>query len=91
LSEINVDLCFLGANGLSPENGITDSDIEVIQVKKSMIKTANKLIVLTISEKLSSEQRMTVCAINQINTLITELAPQSKELTPYHDLGINIL
>lgn len=91
LSEIKVDLCFLGANGLSAENGITDSDIEVIQVKKSMIKTTNKLVVLTISEKLSSEQRMTVCAINQVNTLVTELNPDSEELMRYQDLGINIL
>ena len=91
LSEIKVDLCFLGANGLSAERGITDSDIEAVHVKKSMIKTAGKLIILTISEKLNSDQRVNVCATNQIHTLITELNPLSEELTGYHKAGIKIL
>lgn len=91
LSEIKVDLCFLGTNGLSAKGGVTDSDIEVVQVKKAMIKASNKLIVLTISEKLNSEQRMKVCSNNQIHTLITELDPHSQELSAYHQLGIKII
>ena len=91
LSEIKADLCFLGTNGLSVENGVTDSDLEVVQVKKAMIKAANKLAVLTISEKLNSEQRMKVCSNNQIHTLITELDPLSNELIAYEELGIKIL
>lgn len=91
MSEIKADLCFLGTNGLSVESGVTDSDLEVVQVKKAMIKAANRLAVLTISEKLNSEQRMTVCSNNQIHTLITELDPQSNELKAYQELGIKIL
>lgn len=91
LSDIKADLCFLGANGLSAEGGVTDSDLEVVQVKKSMIKAANKLIVLTIAEKLNSEQRVKVCANNQIHTLITELDPLSEELIGYHEVGLKIL
>lgn len=91
LSELKADLCFLGTNGLSVESGVTDSDLEVVQVKKAMIRAANKLVVLTISEKLNSEQRMKVCANNQISTLITELNPESKELAAYHELGIKII
>lgn len=91
LSEIRTDLCFLGTNGISIDHGISDSDMEVVHVKKSMIKAANKLVVLTISEKLNTEQRLKVCSNNQINTLITELDPGSKELSDYHNLGINIL
>lgn len=91
LSEIKVDLCFLGTNGLSVESGVTDSDIEVVQVKKSMIKAANKLIVLTISEKLNSEQRLKVCSHNQIHSLITELDPSAPELAAYHHLGMKII
>lgn len=91
LSEIKVDLCFLGTNGLSVENGVTDSDIEVVQVKKSMIKAANRLVVLTISEKLNSEQRLKVCSHNQIHALITELDPDAEELAAYQRLGIKII
>src|SRR5690606_16885384 len=52
LSEINVDLCLLGANGISLKGGFTDSDWEVAQIKKAMLKSANKTAILCISEKL---------------------------------------
>src|SRR5690606_2053743 len=50
LSEIKVDLCLLGTNGLSLEEGITESDWEVVQVKKAMIKATQKMAILSIAE-----------------------------------------
>ena len=34
LNEVRADLCILGTNSIDAEEGITDSDWEVIQVKK---------------------------------------------------------
>ncbi|MFD1255983.1 DeoR/GlpR family DNA-binding transcription regulator [Mucilaginibacter terrae] len=83
LSEINVDLCFLGANAISLDNGITDSDLEVVQVKKAMIKSAYKSVVLSISGKLDSTEKMAVCPLSAINYLITELEPNDASLAQY--------
>lgn len=73
LSEINVDLCFLGANGIDAKEGITDSDWEVVQVKKAMIRSSSRVAVLSISEKLNSVQKMKVCRLKDIDYLITEI------------------
>lgn len=73
LAEINVDLCFLGANGIDDKEGITDSDWEVVQVKKAMIRCSSKVAVLSISEKLNSVQKMKVCKLKDIDYLITEI------------------
>jgi DeoR/GlpR family transcriptional regulator of sugar metabolism len=73
LSEIKVDMCFLGANGIDIKEGITDSDWEVVQVKKAMIKSTSKVAILSISEKLNSIQKMKVCNIRDIDYIITEL------------------
>jgi DeoR/GlpR family transcriptional regulator of sugar metabolism len=73
LSEIKVDLCFLGANGIDQNEGITDSDWEVVQVKKAMIRSSAKVAVLSISEKLDSVQKMKVCNFKDIDYLITEI------------------
>jgi DeoR/GlpR family transcriptional regulator of sugar metabolism len=83
LSEIKVDLCFLGTNGLSLEEGVTDSDWEVVQVKKAMIKSAQKTAIVSIAEKLNSIKRMKVCNLNAISYLITDLNPQDKALEGY--------
>ncbi|UEG51639.1 DeoR/GlpR family DNA-binding transcription regulator [Mucilaginibacter daejeonensis] len=85
LSEIQVDLCFLGANAIDIDKGITDSDLEVVQVKKAMLKSANRSVVLSISGKLDSTEKMTVCPMNSIEHLITELDPKDASLTRYAD------
>ncbi|GAB3823796.1 DeoR/GlpR family DNA-binding transcription regulator [Pontibacter rugosus] len=83
LSEIKVDLCVLGANSVSLEDGITDSDWEVVQVKKAMIKSANKTAIMSIAEKLDSNQNMQVCKLNSVHYLVTDLKPKSAELKHY--------
>jgi DeoR/GlpR family transcriptional regulator of sugar metabolism len=60
LSEIKFDLCFLGTNGISLADGVTDSDLDIVQVKKAMIKASKKLIITCIAEKLNSVQRFRV-------------------------------
>ncbi|MFC5284581.1 DeoR/GlpR family DNA-binding transcription regulator [Pedobacter alpinus] len=91
LSEIKVDVCFLGANGIDAKEGITDSDWEVVQVKKAMIKCTSKIAILSISEKLNSVQKMRVCGLNEVSHFITELEPKSVELDSFKDFNLNII
>ncbi|WP_028296374.1 DeoR/GlpR family DNA-binding transcription regulator [Olivibacter sitiensis] len=72
LSELKVDLCLLGTNSLSVEEGVTDSDWEVVQIKKAMIRCSQKVAILSITEKLNSVQKMKVCGLNNIHYLITD-------------------
>ncbi|WP_276347233.1 DeoR/GlpR family DNA-binding transcription regulator [Daejeonella sp. JGW-45] len=73
LAEIHADLCFLGANSVSIKDGVTDSDWEVVQVKKGMIKAASETAILTIADKLNSVQKMRVCSLDEITYMITDL------------------
>jgi DeoR/GlpR family transcriptional regulator of sugar metabolism len=90
LADIKVDLCFLGTNAISLENGITDSVWEVVQVKKAMIKSANKTAIVSIAEKLNSDEKMKVCNVNAINYLITDIDPIEQMLSPYANV-LNVL
>ncbi|MBB5438289.1 DeoR/GlpR family transcriptional regulator of sugar metabolism [Pedobacter sp. AK017] len=85
LNDINVDLCFLGANAIDANEGLTEVDWRVAQVKKAMIKSAAKLVVLTISEKLNSTHKMRVCDSKKIHHLITELDPEDEQLEGYRN------
>jgi DeoR/GlpR family transcriptional regulator of sugar metabolism len=90
LSEIKVDMCFLGANGIDIKEGITDSDWEVVQVKKAMIKCSSKIVILSIAEKLNSVQKMRVCGLNEVTHFITELNPADAELKAYKELTLQV-
>jgi DeoR/GlpR family transcriptional regulator of sugar metabolism len=83
LAEIRVDLCFLGVNAIDAKRGLTEVDWKVVQVKKAMIESSDKLAVLTIAEKLNSTFKMKLCAPRNIDYLITELKPNDKRLSAY--------
>jgi len=72
LAEIKVDLCFLGANGIHLTEGITDSDWEVVQTKKAMIRSSRRLAIMSLGEKLGSVQKMKVCDMGTLEYLITD-------------------
>lgn len=91
IRQIRADLCFLGINGLDMAHGITDNDWDVVQIKKAMIESTQKVICLTISEKLHSVQPIHVCNIQKIDILITELPPSDPLLKPFADAGITVL
>ncbi len=91
LSEIKVDLCLLGANAFSVQDGLTDIDWEVVQVKKAIIRSAKKVAILTIAEKLNTVQRMKICDFNQVNYLVTELPPDDKTLAAFWNNNITII
>jgi DeoR/GlpR family transcriptional regulator of sugar metabolism len=91
LSQIKADVCFLGTNSIDAVEGITDLEWDVIETKKAMIQSAQKVISLSISEKLNSVQRLNICKPEAINFLITELDPSNDILKPYIKKGIQVL
>ncbi|MBO9619458.1 MAG: DeoR/GlpR transcriptional regulator [Niabella sp.] len=91
IREVNADLCILGTNAIDLQRGITDSDWEVVELKKAMIAAAAKTVCLTIAEKLNSFEALQVCGLKQIDYLITELDPGDKLLRPYVKAGVTVL
>lgn len=91
LADIKADLCILGTNGLSVQEGITESDWEIVQVKKAMIRSSAKLAIISIAEKLNTSQRLRVCNLNEVDYLITELDPAHALLTAYQRYGLHLL
>lgn len=91
LTQIRPDICFLGANAIDPEAGLTDSDWEVVVVKRAMMEASSKNVVLSIAEKLGSTQKIRVSPLANIDFLLTELHPEHDQLAPYREAGIKVI
>lgn len=83
LSAIKADLCIIGTNGISVQDGLTDSDWEIVQVIKAMMRSAKKVAVVTIAEKLGTVQKLKISDITNIDYIITELPPDNPVLLPF--------
>jgi DeoR/GlpR family transcriptional regulator of sugar metabolism len=91
IRQLRADICFLGINAINLDNGVSDNDWDVVQIKKAMIESSRKLVCLTIAEKINSQQPIQVCDLTKIDTLITELPPDDPILEPYIKAGITVL
>ncbi len=90
IQQIKPDICFLGVNAIDIEHGLTDNDWDVVQIKKAMIKSAKKIIALSISEKINTHEQIKVCDANELDMLITELKPTAATLKPFKKIGLQV-
>ncbi|MFM2138547.1 MAG: hypothetical protein RJA57_854 [Bacteroidota bacterium] len=91
IREMKADICFLGANAIDLEQGITDNNWEVVALKKAMIGSAKRSVCLSIAEKLNTVQPIRVSGLDAIDLLITEKEPGDPLLRPYAASGLNLL
>ncbi|MEJ2883790.1 DeoR/GlpR family DNA-binding transcription regulator [Pedobacter sp. GR22-6] len=91
LSEISADLCLLGTSALHPSDGLTDTDWEINQLKKTMLNCSKRAAILCISEKLNISLRLKVATLENIQYLVTELPPEHLLLQPYQAKNLQII
>lgn len=91
IKTLKPDLCFLGINAIDIHHGITDNDWDVVQLKQTMIASSQKVVCLTISEKINTIQPIHICDLSKISILITELPNDHPLLKPFVAAGIKVM
>jgi DeoR/GlpR family transcriptional regulator of sugar metabolism len=91
LQDLRPDLCIIGTNGLDSDAGITDSDWEVVTIKKAIIRASQKVLVHAISAKLNSVQKIKVCPLTDVDILVTELNPDHTSLDAYRAADVEMM
>lgn len=78
VKNLNIDLAFIGASACSLNNAFTCGDYQEAELKKAIIKKAQKVICLMDSSKLNFSLPYTFAKFRDIHVLITErLLPES--------------
>ena len=72
LRDFNADIAFLGVGGISDKFGITDFDMDEVQVKKQMIKSSREVIVLADHSKFGRIAPIKITDIKSIDKIITD-------------------
>ncbi len=79
LKDFNADIAFLGVGGISDKFGITDFNMEEVQVKKQMIKSSREIIVLADHSKFNRVAPMKIADIKLIDKIITDDGLEEKD------------
>ncbi|HET7398095.1 MAG TPA: DeoR/GlpR family DNA-binding transcription regulator [Intrasporangium sp.] len=72
LSDLRVDVAFLGTNGLSLEHGLSTPDPDEAAVKTAMIAAARRVVVLADSSKLGRESLIRFGRLDQVDVVVTD-------------------
>jgi DeoR family transcriptional regulator of aga operon len=71
LEQINVHTLFLGCNGIDPERGVTNVNLPEAEVKKRMLKAAQRVVALADGSKIGRTELAHLCPIEAVDLVIT--------------------
>ncbi len=71
LEQINVHTLILGCNGVDPVGGVTNVNLPEAEVKKRMLKAAQRVVVLADGSKIGRTELAHLCPIERVDLLIT--------------------
>lgn len=90
LDRYRPDICFIGASGLHPEEGITTGNSEEAEVKRAVINRSGATVILASSEKLGTVSSFQLAQWSDIDGLIVAAKAQDKAKRMFSHLGCEI-
>jgi DeoR family fructose operon transcriptional repressor len=91
LADSYVDVAFIGTNGISPERGLTTPDTTESAVKRAMIQSARRSVVLADHTKIGQDHLSRFAALDEIDTLITDSGLDAQVADELRALGPRVL
>ncbi|TFG63928.1 MAG: DeoR/GlpR transcriptional regulator [Spirochaetales bacterium] len=82
---------FLGTVGINLEEGLTQSNIDEVPVKKCVAANAREVIVLADSSKFNRDVLVMFLRLDQVNTVITDSGILPEHLQSLEEQGIRVL
>jgi DeoR/GlpR family transcriptional regulator of sugar metabolism len=90
-SKYNADLYLMGTCALHPDLGISAVFQADGEIKQIMLKNASKTYALGNHTNLNCREFYKVCALKDINGLITDLSPDDSQLDGFRNLKIRLI
>jgi DeoR family transcriptional regulator of aga operon len=90
LEQLHVDTAFIGCTGVAWATGVTNVNLPEAEIKRHIASKAARLIVVADGSKVGSVSLAPVCAIDEIDLLITGVSAASQELERLAEHGLAI-
>ena len=91
LAGLRCDVAFLGTNGLTLRHGLSTPDHEEAAVKRAMVNSARKVVVLADSSKIGTELLVSFAPAAAIDVLITDAGLPAGERDAFTAAGIEVV
>jgi DeoR family transcriptional regulator, aga operon transcriptional repressor len=90
LEGLNVDLMFLGVDGVDASGVTTHDEIEA-QTDRKMVERARRVIVVCDSSKIGGSALSSICALSEVDELITDVDAPAEQLEAVRKAGVEVV
>lgn len=90
LEQLHADVAFIGCNGVDPTGGITNLNLPEAEVKRRMVTSADKAIVVADSSKIGQVHLGRVARLTDVDLLITSDAAPESLLSGIRSAGLTV-
>src|SRR3954466_8787262 len=91
LADLRVDVVFLGTNGVSAARGFSTPDEAEAATKRTMVRAAQRAVVLADSSKLGRENLVRFAALEAIDVLVTDADADPAMVAELEQAGIEVV
>lgn len=91
LSELRVDIAFVATNGISIERGLTTPDPSEAAVKRTMVETGQRVVLLADHSKVGEESMVRFAHVADIDTFITDNGLDAGDAESFERVGIEVV
>ena len=90
LEQITVHTLFLGCNGVHPVNGVTNVNLPEAEVKRKMLKAAQRVVLLADGSKVGQTELALLCPVHEIDLLLTGASADPRVAERLHKHGCDV-
>lgn len=90
LEKVNIQKAFVGAVGVTLEEGLTDATQEEAEIKRAMVQTAREVIAIVDHTKFRRVAFATFCAISKVRLLLTDEGAPADMVEEIEGLGVEV-
>jgi len=91
LEMFNADLCFLASGGFSIEHGVTTGNILEVEVKRTMVAQAKRIVLVADGSKFGRTLSLNVAPITAIDLIISDDQLSDTNTQALNDLGVEVI
>jgi DeoR family transcriptional regulator of aga operon len=90
LSRLHLDVAFVGADGVSAEDGLTTHHEVEADTNRAMIQRAKQVVAVADGSKLGRATFAQICPIDMVHELITDRRADRREIERIRDAGVSV-
>lgn len=91
LGRLHCDVAFLGANGVTVHHGLSTPDPDEAAVKRAMVRSARRKVVLADSSKVGATLLISFAALNEIDVLVTDSGLSEADRQQLVNAGLEVV